>query len=91
QLASGFVVDDTPEGHSRLVRFLMGLRKRFPRAIIRIGMEHTGGLKRNWYALLRKKQEKLGLQVRCINPFVIKQFCRLQLHQSKTDRTSART
>lgn len=84
------VYDDTAAGHDALRRELSALRDRHPGAVVLVGIEHTGGLERNWLAFFRNERyPTLGMRVHRLSPLQVKRHLEADLHRSVTDASAA--
>lgn len=80
-------IDDTAIGHDTVRHLLCDWLQRNPMTDVLVGVESSGGLERNWLAMLRK----FGTRVKAIalNPLIVKRFLSQDLHRSVTDAHSA--
>lgn len=92
--------DDTPEGHQRLRSIIEKLhhpsrppsteqqRDDASQPTLKIGVEASGGLQRNWLQLFHS----LGSSCRVyeLNPLVVKLYLERDLHRNVTDCSSAK-
>lgn len=82
--------DDTPVGHAAVRSALPNLLQQFPEARLRVGLECSGGLERNWLSLFTDCLEAPH-QVYQLNALAVKRFRDRDLHGSVTDPRSALT
>lgn len=73
-------VDNTPEGHARLVTWLAG------HGVTRVGIEASGGYEGPVIAELHAQ----GIGVTCFQPMQVRAFASYQLKRAKNDRIDAR-
>jgi transposase len=85
-------LDDTPYGHSLMLKKLKKYIEKDRPTLVRICMESTGGLERNWYRSLKIFSQEMNgnVEVRILNPLLIHGFVREKLHVSTTDTSAAR-
>jgi transposase len=85
-------LDDTPLGHSLTKETLREHIKKGKPTLVKICMESTGGLERNWYRSLKLFSEEMdcNIEVRILNPLLINRFVKEKLHVSTTDKSAAR-
>lgn len=81
--------DDTTAGHAALKQTIEMLKSRYPDAQMVFGLEHSGGLERNWAVFLRDLATPLNGRVFTLNPLAVKKFLDRDLHRNITDRISA--
>lgn len=81
--------DDTPAGHAAVRTLIQGLLAQYPDAQLRIGVEGSGGLERNWLHLFLACLPRALHQVYQLNPLAVKRFRDRELHGSVTDARSA--
>jgi len=82
--------DDTFEGRQSLRKVLLSLidpSSKEP-VEIKVGLESSGGLERNWLKSIRKMHPRVKCYL--LNPLAVKRFGERNLHRSVTDRISAR-
>ena len=89
-LDSGFQLDDTAEGHEKLMAYLREFFARYPKAVLYAAVESTGGYENNWYNRLKACGETMPLHVARINPAWIKWNSEARAQRNKTDAISAR-
>lgn len=85
-------LDDTASGHQQLEELIEELvgTDREEEVSIKAAVEATGGLERNWIRRFKLLGEQLDLTAYQVNPYVLQQFTKAQLHANKTDPLSAR-
>jgi len=83
--------DDTPEGHASVRSALQTLLQQYPEAQLRVGLECSGGLERNWLHLFLACLRDTPHQVYQLNALAVKRFRDRELHGSVTDARSALT
>lgn len=81
--------DDTPSGHAAVRTLLENLLAHYPEAQLRVGVEGSGGLERNWLHLFQHCLPAAPPQVYQLNPLAVKRFRDRELHGSVTDARSA--
>lgn len=81
--------DDTPEGHASVRNALQTLLQQYPAAQLRVGLECSGGLERNWLHLFLACLRDTPHQVYQLNALAVKRFRDRELHGSVTDARSA--
>lgn len=86
----GFQLDDTFEGHQKLLDFLANFIQAHPDAVIYAAVESTGGYENNWYERLKELASRLPLHVARLNPSMVKFNSQATLRRNKTDQISAR-
>ncbi|MEF8795192.1 MAG: transposase [Salinivenus sp.] len=86
-------LDDTRQGHNRMDELIRECQRKVgSEGEIKVALEATGGMERNWLNLFRELDEsgEVGLEVYRFNPLVIRRFAEQKLHTNKTDEISAR-
>jgi transposase len=81
--------DDTPAGHTALRAALTQWVSQLPAARVRIGLECSGGLERNWLATCATWAQPGAHTVYHLNALAVKRFRDRELHGSTTDARSA--
>lgn len=79
--------DDNRKGHDCFMEILQFMMKNKPFTRLVVGVESTGGLERNWAAMIRKSFPNARMLL--LNPLAVKKFGERGLHRSVTDRISA--
>lgn len=79
--------DDTRPGHDAVAAIVRGLLATNGQAQVRVGVEASGGLERNWIRMLRSLDQRVVAAV--INPLAVKRFLSVDLHRTVTDPISA--
>ena len=81
--------DDTAAGHAAMKKTIETLKSKYPDAQMVFGLEHSGGIERNWAVFLRDLAAPSGGKVFTLNPLAVKKFLDRDLHRNITDRVSA--
>jgi len=87
---AGFQLDDTADGHQKLMAYLNDFFTRYPEATLYAAVESTGGYENNWYNRLKSCAETLLMHVARINPAWIKSNSEASAQRNKTDAISAK-
>ena len=82
--------DDTPAGHQAIREQFASFRALHHTALLRVGVEASGGLERNWLRLFRELLPPAQGHVYQLNPLAVKHHGRRELHGNTTDALSAR-
>ena len=89
RLGAALRFDDTPSGHAALRAWLTPYRD-LPDTPLRVGLEATGGLERNWLHTLRAFLEGTPSRVYRLHPLAVQRFRACQIHANSTDALAAR-
>lgn len=89
-LDKSFQLDDSCDGHQRLINILKGYQNKHNDSELIVGLESTGGYENNWYNLLLQNSGELNLKVARINPFGVNAHGKAELNRSTNDKISAR-
>lgn len=83
--------DDTRMGHDRVRKAIHDQLQENPSASLKIALESTGGLERNWLRLFKILSDLFAGQVLVflLNPLLVKRFRNEDLHSSGDDASSA--
>ena len=81
--------DDTPVGHAAFTTALTQFAAQYPTAQVRIGLECSGGLERNWLATCATWTQTGSHTVYHLNALAVKRFRERELHGNTTDARSA--
>ena len=90
KLEDTFQLDDTQSGHNLLVDWMKELHPRHGVTALYCGVESTGGLENNWLATLKGTTLKIDLFAVRLNPSVVVNAAKAELHTNVTDSESAR-
>lgn len=85
-----FQLDDTQEGHAKLLNLLGDFKKRHNLDVINAVLESTGGYENNWLSYLKNEGHWLNIKMARINPFGVKHDGMASMERTTTDATSAR-
>lgn len=89
RLGAALRFDDTPSGHAALRAWLTPYRD-LPDTPLRVGLEATGGLERNWLHALRTFLDGTPSRVYRLHPLAVQRFRACQIHANSTDALAAR-
>lgn len=89
ELENVFQLDDTRPGHDNLNVWLALSIEKHGLTQLLCAVESTGGFENNWYAMLVNASAQLPLKVSRLNPSVVKNATRAELHPNTTDALSA--
>lgn len=90
-VVENFQLDDTHQGHQRLLRIVDRLLEPHPRAALFAAVESTGGYENNWYHSLKGFQRTLNISVARLNPLGVMHNSKADLKRNTTDKISARS
>jgi transposase len=88
-LEENFQLDDTQEGHRKLLEILYSLREKHQIDQIKAALESTGGYENNWLTLL-KQVDDLNIKMAHLNPYGIKHDIQAKMQRTLTDSVSAK-
>ncbi len=90
ELENSFQLDDTQEGHTRLLNLLEEFKTKHALVGIYAALESTGGYENNWLMLLKKESQHAEIRIARLNPFGVKHDSHAAMERTVTDATSAR-
>ena len=83
-------LDDTQNGHKAFVNWLDGLPASYSITELYCGLESTGGLENNWFAMLKSLKLNYAVYSSRLNPTAIFNASKAELNTNVTDSQSAR-
>jgi transposase len=85
-----FQLDDTQQGHAKLLYLLGQFAKKHKLDGINAAVESTGGYENNWLSFLKNEGHWVKIKTARINPFGVKHDGIASMERTTTDATSAR-